>query len=59
MPMFTTPTQECHQEIGYFIRSNVLTIAMPQGPSPTWIQRNPLRDFTSITETLFDAPLAV
>jgi hypothetical protein len=36
-----------------------LTIAMPHGPSPTLIRRNSLRDFTSITETSFDAPFAV
>jgi hypothetical protein len=36
-----------------------LTIAIPQGPSPTLIRRNSLRDFTSTTETSFDAPFAV
>src|SRR5439155_17205930 len=36
-----------------------LTIAMPQGPSPTLMRRNSLRDFTSTTETSFDAPFAV
>src|SRR5882724_944762 len=35
------------------------TIAMPHGPSPTLIRRNSLRDFTSTTETSFDAPFAV
>src|SRR5437867_6442286 len=33
--------------------------AMPQGPSPTLIRRNSLRDFTSTRETSFEAPFAV
>ena len=36
-----------------------LTIAIPQGPSPTLMRRSSLRDFRSTTETSFDAPLAV
>jgi hypothetical protein len=35
------------------------TAAIPHGPSPTLIRRNSLRDFTSTTETSFDAPFAV
>src|SRR6266513_3703619 len=35
------------------------TDAMPQGPSPTLMRRSSLRDFTSTTETSFDAPFAV
>src|SRR6266403_295891 len=35
------------------------TDAIPQGPSPTLMRRSSLRDFTSTTETSFDAPLAV
>src|SRR5206468_9374428 len=35
------------------------TTAIPQGPSPTLIRRSSLRDFTSTTETSFDAPFAV
>jgi hypothetical protein len=32
---------------------------MPQGPSPTLMRPSSLRNFTSITETSFDAPFAV
>src|SRR5207248_2495070 len=35
------------------------TIAIPHGPSPTLMRRNSFRDFTSTTDTSFEAPFAV
>jgi hypothetical protein len=56
---FITQRQQFCPSLDRGVYLAALTTAMPHGPSSTFIRRSSLRDFTSTTETSFEAPFAV